>query len=111
MCCLPVPFNLLEMIMNLIMMPIRSLVDLVKKRRVCNSEVPSEEFGTQDDVKEEIPLVEIGVEDNEEEAYLDLVSELCDRYILTKKRMEKKNIEQMLLLTNAVEQMLRNNKN
>merc|ERR1711970_538789 len=63
---LPVPFNLLEMIMNLIMMIIKTCQG---ERRICQSEIASAENGRHSDDKEE------------RREYVDLVRKLCCRYI------------------------------
>eukprot|EP00092_Neocalanus_flemingeri_P029114 GFUD01031602.1.p1 GENE.GFUD01031602.1~~GFUD01031602.1.p1 ORF type:complete len:762 (-),score=111.18 GFUD01031602.1:98-2383(-) len=72
-CCLPVPFNLLEILVYPV---IRIIKRLARMGGSGNTEVQSEERGI--------------VGSGSEKEYLDLVYRLCARYILRKKRMEKK---------------------
>ena len=67
--CLPVPFNILEMGMNLIMMMAKPML---KKAKGNSAGVSTQELNGNS-----------GVEEND---YLKLVSEICCRYIKKKKR-------------------------
>ena len=77
---LPVPFNVPEMIINLILGIAKRLI-MCKSGNVDNSEVPLKRLGEAGVIRE--------VEE-EQRKYIDLISELCDRYIQMKKRKEER---------------------
>ena len=84
--CLPFPFCLLEMIMNLFMIIIKCMV----KKKVNESAIQMQELGI------------LGNEN--EKAYLGLVKKLCGRYIQMKNRRKgKKSVEKCRQVQTSVD--------